>query len=354
MNLQSIRISFALLPGARAELYELLASFIADGIPTYNAIQEVDRQLEREKKPLARMTASVLRAMQGQSGQALTPGQAFGKFVPAVEAMAIDAGADAGKAHEGFLMAKHLCETHQQTAELIFAETLYPVALLLLFMGLLTLVGQKLLPTMTALIPRHRWSPSAQALGWLGDNSVAIVVVMCVSVVLVVAAYFRTRDSWTGRARDFFDKHVFPWNVNCSVNGALLLSAVAVMLRASVPFDAVLTKMGKTSGRWMNYHFALMRARLRRGAREGEALAVNLYDEDTRWQILLYGRVHNFAEGIERLSGRVVKRVLARVKRQFSLVKYVLMFAVALMLAWVFWTFLDLALAARYGAGAPM
>lgn len=354
MNLQRIQVALAFGPKSRSEFYEILANFIADGMPAHSAIGELHRQFAIEKNPIVHVTEAVMRAMAGQSGKSLTPGQALAPFVPAVEAMAIDSGADSGKLADGFLMAKRLCETQAETRAVIAGEVIYPLFLLAMFLGFFIFVGEVMLPVMADLVPREKWPPQAQILGWLGDNSKLIVAVLTAGLLMLTAVYFQTKDNWTGSVRSFCDKYVFPWNVACSVNSALLLSAIAIMLRAGVPFNGILDKLGRTSGAWLNYHFALMRARMRRGSREGDALAVDLYDKETRWQIQLYGKVHNFADGIDRLSVRVVKRVLARVKVQFAVIRFGLMVGVAGMIVWVYWAFLGLSLAVRPTGGLPM
>jgi len=352
MDFRKIRLSLAFGPKARSEFYDLLANFISDGIDTYNAIARIHKQYVIAKRPTAEITDEVMRAMAGQSGRALSPGQALSKFVPAMEAMTIDAGADAGSPHEGFVMAKRLCDNQQEARSVVLGEVLYPVFLLAMFFGVLIMVGHLMLPRIETVLPREKWTADARFLGWMGDHSIPIVIGVACAVAALVAAYFTTRETWTGKSRQFFDEHVFPWNVTCSINSAMLLSAVAVMLRSSVPFGAILDKLSRTSGPWMNYHFAAMRARLRRGLREGDSLAGELFDKETRWQIQMYGEVHNFGEGIDKLSVRVAKRILERVKAQFAVIRFALLIAVAFMVVWVYWTFLALTMSIRSSAGA--
>lgn len=351
MDFKTLRLAIAFGPKARSEFYDLLSNFISDGIDTYNAIARIHRQYVIAKRSTAQITDHVMRSMAGQSGRALSPGQALSRFIPAMEAMTIDAGADAGSPHEGFVMAKRLCDNQQEARAVVLGEILYPIFLLAMFFGVLIMVGHLMLPRIESVLPREKWTSDAQVLGWIGDHSIPIVIGIAVAVSALVVAYFSTRENWTGRTRQFFDEHVFPWNVTCSINSAMLLSAVAVMLRSSVPFGAILDKLSRTSGPWVTYHFAAMRARLRRGLREGDSLAGELFDKDTRWQIQMYGEVHNFGEGIDKLSVRVAKRVLARVKAQFAVIRFALLVAVAFMVVWVYWTFLALTMSIRSSAG---
>jgi len=351
MDLTRVRLWFAFGSKARSELYDILANFVEDGMPVFDAVNEVHKRLEADKNVVSVVTGSVLRAMRGATGHARTIGQAFAPHVDPIEAMSIDAGTEAGRMAEGFRMAKRLCDTSQRVRARIAAEATYPLGLLLLFFAFLVMIGKMVLPILDGVLSRERWPADAKVLGWLGDNAMSIVLIVVVALVGGGIAFLKTKRDWTGPMRDRFDHNVFPWSVSNSVNGALLLSSVAVMLRAGVPFDEILQRLGRSTGEWERYHFARMRAKLRRGLPEGEALASELYAKSIRWQIELYGRVSNFAEGIDKLSHRVVEQILARVGAQFAFFRYVVMFLVAGMVVWTYWTFLSISMAARAATG---
>jgi len=354
MDLTSIRVKLAFGAKARAELYDIIANFVEDGMPVFEAISEVHLRLEREKSPIAEVTRGVQRAMRGRSGQAMTVGQALAHWVDPVEAMIIDAGAQAGRVDEGFRMAKRLCETNARVRTTVMGESLYPMALLMMVLGGLILVGMIIVPVLSEILPRAKWPADAKILGWLGDHAVGITLALGAFVGIVACAFAMSKSRWTGAARDRFDAHVFPWNVSCSVKGALLLSSISVMLKSGIPFDTILNQLGSAGGDWERYQLGRMRAKLRAARPQGEALASEMYAKAIRWQIELYGRMNNFAEAIDKLSHRVVDQVIERVKRTFAAVRYATMFLVAGMIVWTYGVFLSISMAARSGIGPGM
>lgn len=351
MDLTRLRVSMAFGAKARAELYDILANFVEDGMPVFEAIGEVHKQLEADKSPVAEVTRSVQRSMRGRSGQALTVGQALARWVAPVEAMIIDAGAQAGRVDEGFRMAKRLCETSSRVRSTIIGEAMYPVVLLMMLLAYLIMVGNVVVPLLSEILPRHRWPGSAQMLGWLGDHATIISIALSGAIIGVTAAFLTSRSRWTGKMRDGFDAHVFPWSVGCSVNGALLLSSMSVMLKAGVPFDTILVQLGGSAGEWERYQLGRMRARLRAARPQGEALATNMFAKAIRWQIELYGRMNNFAEAIDRLSFRVVEQVIQSTKRSFGIFRVIVMVVVAGMIVWTYGVFMSITMASRTAMG---
>lgn len=351
MNISNLRVRAAFGAKARADFYDIISNFVEDGMPVYEAITEIHKRLEREKSPLAEVTRSVQRAMRGRSGKAVSVGQALAQWVEPVEAMIIDAGAQAGRVDDGFRMAKRLCETTTRVRTTIMGEATYPLALLVMFLAYLVMVGIVIVPVLTEILPRAQWPADARILGWLGDHSITISVLLTIVIGGVAGAFALSRSRWTGPSRDTFDAHVFPWSVACKVNGALLLSSISVMLKAGVPFDTILNQLSGAAGDWEKFQLGRMRARLRAARPQGEALASEMYGKAIRWQIELYGRMNNFSEAIDRLSYRVVDQVLAKVKTAFSFFRYSVMFLVAGMIVWTYGVFLSITMAARTAIG---
>lgn len=335
---------------ARGDFYELMANFVEDGLPVFDALAALDKQYERNGDTLRHVTKDAMRAMRGAKGRARSLGGALAPWVNPIEAMAIESGGESGRLVEGLRMAKRLCDTHSRVRAVVLAQATYPAVLVLMFLGFFVMLGLEVMPTLTELLPRHRWPQSGRILGWLGDNAIAITIAMALLGVVYSAVFLATRSRWTGPVRDTFDRWVFPWSLSSSVASALLLSSVSVMLRAGVPFGEVLERLSKASGPWERYHFARMRAQLRLGRPEGEALGTELFEKAIRWQIHLYGRTSNFALAIDRLSHRVVEHVLKQVASRFGVARGLIMVGIAGMVVWTYSTFFAITMATRSAA----
>lgn len=346
-SFRALRARVGFGPAQRADLYDMVAGLVEDGKPLFDALSDMHKQFTREGHPGAIVLASVLRAMRGSSGRAITVGQALAPWVDPVEAMTIDAGAQVGRVADGFRMAKRLCETTGRVRKTIRSEMLYPAALVLVFLAFLGGVGALLLPMLTEVLPRHQWPRSAQAMGWLGDHAIALSVTLVAIIGSLLGAFALSRDNWVGPMRDRFDRLVFPWSLACTIKGALLLSTISIMLKAGTPFDTILSQLRSTAGDWERNHLDRMRSNLRAGWHAGDALAGSMYSGRIRWQIEIYGQMSNFAESIDRLSHRVVEQVIQKVKSTFLVIGNVVIVVITGMAIWTYGTFMDITLAVR-------
>ena len=86
---------------------------------------------------------------------------------------------------------------------------------------------------------------------------------------------------------------------------------------------------------------------MRRGEREGEALATPLFDDDLRWQIQLYGQMSRFSEALDAFSTRSLGLVQARIRRSFAVLRTLLLITVAATIFWIYSAFLAITLTAR-------
>ena len=73
------RVQLQLAWGAsdRKMFYDLAANFITDGVPVFDAIDEIGKRWEAQRNPKAQITNSLLAGLRGQSGTALRFGQAM-------------------------------------------------------------------------------------------------------------------------------------------------------------------------------------------------------------------------------------------------------------------------------------
>ncbi|TCT10728.1 type II secretory pathway component PulF [Tepidamorphus gemmatus] len=333
--------------GQRADFYELLAGFTADGIPTYDALTEIDQQYRRFRSPMAPVTGRLLRRMRGGEGPARSCGAALQGLVPVVEALAVSSGEDAGDIPQGLRRAAAVARVNQEIVQTIRSELSYPLLLLVLLAGLLLVISFYVVPAMTEVIGEERWPTSARLAASFARAAPWLVLAGTLLLAGGTVLFLMLRSRWTGRFRDLLDRFVFPWTMHRRVTAAMLLASLASLLRIGVPFSHALERLAAASGAWERVHIQRVRARLRRGEREGAALAGPLFDDELRWQIQLYGRMSRFSEALDAFSERSLSHTRARIRSGFATIRIGLLIAVAGIIYWIYSAVLAVTLAAR-------
>lgn len=351
MNIQRILAKLSFGISQREGFYNLLANFVADGIPFYEAIEEIDKRWRELKDPRYLITDDILSGVRGKSGRALRLGQAMHAWITPVEAMAIDAGDQAGNLAEGLQMAARLANTAARIRGMIIKELIYPAFLIAIFFLFLFALSTSVIPLFAEVVPRSKWPTSPRMLGMLADW-VPLIAGTLITVGIAFTTFYRaTKKKWIGTSRDFLDAHIFPWSLSRRISGAMVMLTIAALLRAGIAFSAILDRLGAVSSDWERDHLDRMRNKMRRGVREGDAMAGELFDADVRWEIGIYGRLSDFPQALDKLSTRVIERVINNTQRVFAVIRLLVMILISGMIVWTYGSFLSITMAARGTGG---
>lgn len=348
--MHELRYQFAKLQWStqrRADFYQLLSNFTADGLPLYEALAEIHHQYHRFNNPVAALTGKLLPRMRGAGNKVHTLGSALDGLVPVIEAMAIRSGEDAGDISAGLQRATDIALVQDRISRSIRNELAYPLFLFVLLGLLMIALSSHIVPTMHEIMPQHLWPGSAQRMAMVAEYTPVIMITGGLLVIASLWAYLRTRSRWTGQWRHYADSWLFPYTLHRRTSGALLLSSLSALLKIGVPFSLALQRLADSSGAWERAHINRVRGRLRRGEREGKALAGNLFEAEVRWQLELYGRLNRFAEALDQLSERALHQTERRIKQSFSILRTCLLFVVAGLIFWIYSAFMAITLAAR-------
>lgn len=345
-----LRLSLSWGATDRRMFYDLAANFISDGVPVYEALQEIGKRWEAQGNAKAEITNHLLASLRGQTGTALRFGQAMQKWAPSMEAMAIDAGEQSGDIANGLRMASRLTEVTARIRSTIIGEMMYPAFLLMLFGAFLFMISTAVIPVFDEILPRAKWPPGPRFLGMLADAAPWLYGGVFLAIISLMASFFMSKGPWTGEARSFFDQWVPPWSIHRQISGAILMTCFAALTKAGIPFSAVIAKLSVTASAWDQTHLDLMRSKMRRGVRDGDAMAGPLFDEDVRWEIGVYGRLTGFAAALESLSVRVVDRVIKKIQFFAGVLRNLIMFSIAGMIVWVYGSFFTITMAVKQAA----
>lgn len=331
----------------RREFYTMAAGFIADGKPVYDTLQVFEERWRAIRDSRADTIAQMMADMRGRNGKALRMGQAIAKWAPSTEAMAIDAGEQSGDIANGLQMAARLADTQSRIKTTLIGEMIYPGFLLLMFVALLFMLQIAVIPVFADIAPRDRWPASARYMGLLAENAGLLSSLLIGSIIAVITAYKITQGRWTGEVRDFFDRWIPPWSIGRRISGAVMMSCFASFIKAGVPFSSIISQLSATASDWEKLHLDGMRSKMRRGVRDGDAMAGPIFDEDVRWEIGVYGGMTMFDKALGSLSERVTANVIARIQSFTATLRTLIMFLVAGMIIWVYGSFFAITMAAK-------
>lgn len=333
----------------REEFYLLLASFVRDGIPVNEAVAAMDIEFKKCKDPRALLTSQILLKLRGggDGRAAFTVGQALSGLIPTMEAITIDAGESGGDLASGFERAADLARNSARILSVIRTAMAYPLILFLMIGGVFWMMKTKFIPAMKQMAPVDVWPASAQRLAWVSDNTLFIYGGIVGAILAVLIVFQLTKRGWCGRARDFFDRKVFPWSIARKISAASILSSIASLMRMGVPLNDALDRMDRASSDWERDHFARIRSRMKSGGREGESISLDLFDQDERWKIILYGSLVDFSSAMEKMSRAIMERVIKKVENAFGLIRNAMLVIVGALILWVYGSFMAVTLAAR-------
>jgi len=335
----------------RRDFYEMAAGFIADGKPVFDTLQVFEERWRKIGDPRAATIAMMMNEMRGKnkSGRALRFGEAIALWAPTIEAMAIDAGEQSGDIANGLRMASKLADTKNTIVSTVRGELAYPAFLLFMLGGLLYMLNVAVMPVFEDISDRRLWPAHAQMLGFVSDNAIWIAMAILAAFMSVAVTFFATRGPWTGEVRAVFDRFVPPWNLYRQISASIIMSCFATFIRAGVPFTSVISQMSRIASAWEKDHLDLMKAKMRRGVPDAEAMAGPLFNEQTRWEIVVYGGTSGFAQGLESLSVRTTKATISLIQLVMKVVNFLIMLLVAGMVIWIYGAFFSIVMSGRAG-----
>lgn len=346
-NTDAIMLKLTWTASARKSFYDMLANFVGDGVPIYDAIEAIGKRWKSQKMAKALVTETLLADLRGKSGRAMRFGEAMAKWAPSMEAMAIDAGEQSGDIAEGLRMANRLTSSTGKIKSTITGELFYPGFLVLILVGFLLAVKSRVLPVFEEILPKEKWPALPSALGSIAGNIEIILMGFFGFIAGVLIAYHISKPRWTGPARDFFDKNIIPWKVNRQVSSAIILTCFAALTKSGVPFSSIIEKLSSNASKWELYHLNGIKAQMRKGVPDGDALACDLFDEEVRWEITIYGKLSGFARALDSLSERVINQCLTRIQGIMTIIRSVVMMSIAGMAVFVYGSFFAITMAAK-------
>lgn len=346
-SLQEARARIAFGPKARAEFYALLQAFVTDAVPLFDAVKDVHDGYVASGNAKRLVTERILDGARGASGSVQRMSESMTWCASPAEVLALDAGEQAGTVALGLQTARDVALRNAQLLKSIAGRLLYPLGFLAGLVGLLIFVRRELIPLFSDLLPRARWPRMPSILGSITDFVPVGLPVAIGGIGVYLLVFHITASRWRpGPVRRQFDRFVFPYTVYAQANLAITLTGLSALVGAKVSFGSALERIRDTATPWLRAQLDGVILSLRKGEREGDALA-RLYGGQEQWLISAYGKRSNFAEALSGLSVRINERLLGRIAKQFFALSVLLLAFGAAILAVLQLSFGEVALAIK-------
>lgn len=331
----------------RIALYRRLARFSSRGYDIVIPIEQMLGRARERGRASQMLLESWLRSLNG--GALLS--QIVAGDVPAAEAMAIAAGEDSGRLDDGLEMAAYIAESTRRVHAAVLGGMLYPCVLLLLFVGMLAVVGGQLVPMLVKLYPVEFWPASAAGLYYVTWFVREYGLVLGGALLACGAWSAWSLPRWVSPLRQALDARLLPWSVYREVQGGLLLLTLSAVVNGGSPIDEAIRRMRRSASRWLAHHLDAMSRGLAEGKRPAQALDTGVFSETLMDDMLAYDHAGDLVEALRHLGKDTVELVIERLRRTFAIIGGVLMAGIGAGLLWTWGSFVLVVMAMRSSMG---
>lgn len=201
-------------------------------------IGEVHTDFGRRWHPYIELVEDCLEAIADNSEGHSLP-DVLATWVPQEEAALISAGIRSGGVPRSLEQADKLIVARRRILGQVMLASVYPILLLSLGAGLLTVNNRVLIPTLSKLSPPESWTGSLGFMNEVSTFTTAYGGVTALGFVTFIGLVFWSLPRWKGRLRRFADR-LMPWSIYKDLQGTVFLMNVSALLEAGVPhLDAV-------------------------------------------------------------------------------------------------------------------
>lgn len=332
MNTKNTILKLRLSLSKRIGLYEKIQAFLEGNFDLVSSLKSIrDRYASRKDFRAIIMSQWIAELERGgKFSDALAP------WVPPSELMLIEAGERGGALQAGLAEAVVLSTASARNKAAIIGGVAFPLALVAMLMGMLSMFQVKMAPVFKGLMAVERWPESARTLDAISGFVYNQIYIVIICIVVVAAIISKTMGTWTKPPRHIFDR-LPPWNIYRSYQASSFLIAMSSLLRAGVPAYEALKSMNKNASPWMKAHLAQMMSMMNMGAGNmGRALNTGLLDDETAGDVEDYSRLGSFSDAIYLLGSRSLEAGIKQIQGRMGVVKNLLLVLVAGSIIWIY------------------
>ncbi|MDI9333750.1 MAG: type II secretion system F family protein [Cytophagales bacterium] len=186
-------------------------------------------------------------------------GKALQGMVPEQEASLIMLSESVGDLHNGLENVVRMVETDDEIRAKLGSAAAYPLFLLAAILVLLVMIGSYFPSTLLTMIPLKLWSPRAQGIIEFCVGFAKYWPLTIGGMVALIAAYFWSKDNWSGSLRAKVDRWSFtPYRLHADKTALGMVSQLGGSVAVGMQLNQALDAMSTQSKQWQAWHLDSM------------------------------------------------------------------------------------------------
>lgn len=312
--------------GARIEIYEAIELLLSNQVQlsvALNALYDIESKDGKKKGEVAAIVLQdCINAM--ESGKPLSI--ALERWVPDQEVQLIRAGERSGDLTGAFKDAIKIIQAKSQIMSAVLGGLIYPIVLGGFSCILLYQIANNMVPQFARIIPPEHWTGATAVLREIADfvNTKGVYSLIGLFFVLVWVMWSLPNMHRT-RVRKILDR-IPPWSIYRTLHGSTFLLNVAVMLRAGIRVQEILTMISHTGSPWLKSRVGAALNGITQGENLGEALHMSGYnfpDERSVQFLRLLSNQSGFDDRLGAFADRWLVKSISNVKAASQILLYI-------------------------------
>lgn len=297
----------------RADFYYDLAGALEDRVPLFTTLRKYEARA-RERNPAEALV--YMDMIESLGSGSLT--EALRGFAPSNELIMIDALQNVGDATmaEGLRFLSSTVEKTDAMVATARKAIMYPLILIVIFSAMLTGFSIYIVPILTELLPPEKWPFLGRVLYSISQIvlNYGIYIVLCFIASLV--AFFYSLPRWKGDTRKAFDRYL-PYSFYRDFSGAMLIVALASLMRTGVSLRSSLERSMHYSSPWMRGHLREILKNLAkaRTVHFGEAFKTGVLNQYLEDRVQDASERRNPIEAFVKIGVGSIDRVIATIEK---------------------------------------
>ncbi|MGY8527623.1 hypothetical protein [Paracidovorax citrulli] len=256
--------------------------------------------------------------------------------VPSMDVMILSASEAAGNLNDGLSFLALAVGATNRMRKALTRELAMPVVLALMLVGLILMFAFLIAPQTVAMIPIAQMPLPSQALHTLAAflQEHGVFAALAALAITVLVRWLMPR--WVGPSRLYADRYLPVFTIYRDYTGAVFLVALAALMRSGVGLAEALYELRSNADRWLRWHIDEILYRLDTSSDQpAKAFTTGVFSQRLTDRVEDFGKRSYFEDAIGKVGLQAVDKVVDQVTISASVMKVVLMFAVALTIVFI-------------------
>lgn len=327
------RIRSKFFSGAKREqFYRRIGQLLSDGYPLGFILKRMREACESRND---RKGSAMIEMLETRINEGKTLTEALGDLVPTADLVILMAAESGDGLGRGLV---NLAELNYRLNTMLGAlkkALIMPVATILILLGVIVFISQKIMVEFEASVPVHLWPDTSRTLRDFGSS---LVSDWWMWALIFAAIFFVVRWSLPNltkpTVRKWFD-YFPPYAPYRRFQAFSFMVSLEAMVQAGIPIRTSIRKIGEHSAPYLEQFLMDMDDSISEGVPDGQALSSPLFDVDTNDDLYIMGDSNDINGVLSNISRNIIARMQSYMDSLNLFVNLGIMASAAVVLAWV-------------------